>query len=264
MNEWTRKSAELAQTKDYLDRLYEVYKITPNPEREIPQNVLDKIKYYIESENNDIELLKLLFTLELFPIKDSYVAFLKKEKNALKNNPRQVKRICDLIREMGYDKVVSRITEPKETNRQIGPMFKAWVEKARLGLNIYDHPYIFADTMADGILNCSDAAMRIFAQEYLGYNRNKGLDFIARKNGIYIIGEAKFLSDFGGHQNAQFDDALSTMHSPINSGAKVIPICILDGVNYIEGNNKFYKYLKENDDIIISALLLKDFLESIK
>lgn len=28
-------------------------------------------------------------------------------------------------------------------------------------------------------------------------------------NGKYVIGEAKFLTDFGGHQNAQFNDAIS-------------------------------------------------------
>ena len=36
---------------------------------------------------------------------------------------------------------------------------------------------------------------------------DKGLDFIARFNGKYVIGEfPKFLTDFGGHQNAQFNE----------------------------------------------------------
>ena len=39
-----------------------------------------------------------------------------------------------------------------------------------------------------------------WAKKTLGYTRNKGLDFIARFNGKYVIGEAKFLTDFGGHQ----------------------------------------------------------------
>ena len=38
-------------------------------------------------------------------------------------------------------------------------------------------------------------------------------------------------------------------------------IAILDGVLYIEGNHKMYKYLKDNPHHkIISALLLRDFL----
>ena len=38
--------------------------------------------------------------------------------------------------------------------------------------------------------------MKLFAEKSLGYNRNKGLDFLARINGKYVIGEAKFLTDF--------------------------------------------------------------------
>lgn len=42
--------------------------------------------------------------------------------------------------------------------------------------------------------------MMNFAKEHLGYNYNKGLDFVARFNKQFVIGEAKFLTDFGGHQ----------------------------------------------------------------
>ncbi|MDR1126974.1 MAG: hypothetical protein LBL06_02475 [Treponema sp.] len=35
--------------------------------------------------------------------------------------------------------------------------------------------------------------------------------YIGRFNKKYVIGEAKFLTDFGGHQNAQFADAISTI-----------------------------------------------------
>ena len=64
----------------------------------------------------------------------------------------------------------------------------------------------------------------MFAQKYLNYNRNKGLDFIARFNKKYIIGEAKFLTDFGGHQNAQFNDAIEILK---DSKVKAITIAIL-------------------------------------
>lgn len=92
----------------------------------------------------------------------------------------------------------------------------------------------------------------------------KGVDFLAKFNGIYIAGEAKFLTDFGGHQNAQFDDALSTLHSFRNSKFNVIPIAIIDGVIYIKNNGKMYKYLKNHrKDNIMSALVLREFLYSI-
>jgi len=101
-----------------------------------------------------------------------------------------------------------------------------------------------------------------FAKEELGYKHNKGLDFVARFNGKYVIGEAKFLTDFGGHQNAQFNDAISTIKT---KNVKAIKIAILDGVLYIKGKNKMYKAITETykDYNIMSALVLRDFLYQI-
>ena len=60
---------------------------------------------------------------------------------------------------------------------------------------------------------------------------DKGLDFLARFNSTYILGEAKFLSDFGGHQTAQFNDAIATLEVKLKKTAHtVIKIAILDGV----------------------------------
>ncbi len=77
-----------------------------------------------------------------------------------------------------------------------------------------------------------------FACSELNYKHSKGLDFVARFNKKYVIGEAKFLTDFGGHQNAQFNDAIITIQ---NKHVKAITVAILDGVLYIKGNNKMYK-----------------------
>ena len=117
------------------------------------------------------------------------------------------------------------------------------------------------------IFNASDKAMKDFAEKFLGFVRNKGVDFLAKFHGKYIAGEAKFLTDFGGHQNAQFEDALSSVRA--FNGIKrvendVIPIAILDGVLYIKGKNKMYKYLACNEnEIILSALVLREFLYSL-
>jgi len=98
-----------------------------------------------------------------------------------------------------------------------------------------------------------------FAKEHLNYKRNKGLDFIGRFNGKYVIGEAKFLTDFGGHQNAQFADAVSTLKV---KGVDAVTVAILDGVLYIEGKNKMYTEitteLKKYN--MMSALVLREFL----
>ncbi len=70
------------------------------------------------------------------------------------------------------------------------------------------------------------------------------------------------MTDFGGHQNAQFEDAISTIKT---DGVKAIKIAILDGVLYIKGNNKMYKSITTTykDYNIMSALVLREFLYSI-
>ena len=105
--------------------------------------------------------------------------------------------------------------------------------------------------------------MQEFAENFLGFTRSKGIDFLAKFNNRYVAGEAKFITDFGGHQNAQFDDALSSLHSFMKSDS-VIPAAILDGVLYIKGRNKMHSYLTLHpEDNILSALVLREFLYSL-
>ncbi len=267
MNIWTKMSVEYANQKNYLDNLYKVYPISPNLRRELPADLQKNIEKAF-SEKDDELLINNLLKLDLFPIKDSYVAYLRRDKSAIKRNPQTIKRIAGTIYDMGYDEVIEKCSMPKETNRQIGPMFKYWLDKGTLGASVYKTTRDFMrNSKENAILNSSDAEMADFAKEYLGYNRQKGLDFVARFNGKYIIGEAKFLTDFGGHQNAQFDDAISTISTEFKSNklkTQVIPIAILDGVLYIKGNHKMYKYLESNEKkLILSSLLLREFLYSL-
>ena len=104
--------------------------------------------------------------------------------------------------------------------------------------------------------------MMDFAKEEFGYNHNTGLDFVGRFNGKYVIGEAKFLTDFGGHQNAQLNDAISTVEA---KKVNAVKIAILDGVLYIKGNNKMYKSITETykNYNIMSSLVLREFLYQI-
>ena len=161
---------------------------------------------------------------------------------------------------MGLDKMFIQATLSKETNRQIGPFFKRWLHKGSLGvLPVKMDDFLKNDNNA--ILDSTDAQMMSFAKTHLNYNHNKGLDFIARFNKKYVIGEAKFLTDFGGHQNAQFNDAISTAESKTSA----ITVAILDGVLYIKGKNTMYKAITQThcDLNIVSALVLRDFLYQI-
>lgn len=260
MNPWIELSIEYANQRNYLDDLFQVYPTIPEGLREIDNYLWGKIEKSFNKKNN-IELLKNLLKAELFPIKDSYVAYLKRDKSSIERNPATVDRLCGRLYEMGLDAIYNKCSEPKETNRQIGPLFRRWLNKKSLGIQPVDINE-FKKTKGNAILDGSDAELSAFAKVFLNYNHNKGLDFISRFNGKYIIGEAKFLTDFGGHQNAQFNDAISTLTL---KNVNAIIIAILDGVLYISGGNKMHKSLttglKEYN--IMSALVLREFLYQI-
>ena len=125
INYWTDLSIQYANQRNYLDDLFCVYPTIPNGIREIDADRWNNIEQAFNEKDNEI-LIKYLLNLDLFPIKDSYVAFLKRDPNAVKRNPKTVDRLCGRLYEMGLDKIWEKCTEPKETNRQIGPLFKKW------------------------------------------------------------------------------------------------------------------------------------------
>lgn len=171
-----------------------------------------------------------------------------------------------MLVDMGFDEIIEKTTVPKETNRQIGPLFKRWVSSGALSTPVTNDFKVFLTCKENIIFNAGDQTMSDFAKEHLGYDHDKGLDFIAKFNNKYILAETKFLTDFGGHQNSQFKDAISTMKSNLSETTRDVKIIsILDGVLYIKGNNKMMKSLLsfDNDDVVISAVLLRDYLYSI-
>lgn len=265
MNLWTQKSIDLAAQSNYLDQLYRVYPMSVNLRRELAEQTQTDIRTHLENRDGK-KLLKILLKQEVFPIKDSYVAYLKRDKTALERNPATVNRLAGMLIEMGFDEILDKTTVPKETNRQIGPLFKNWINSGALGVPVTNDADEFLNYQGDIVFNAGDKAMEYFAKTHLGYQHNKGLDFIAKFNQTIIVGEAKFLTDFGGHQNAQFNDAVTTMRAPLlASQYPVKTIAILDGVLYIKGKNKMFTDLATfaDDEVIISAVLLRDYLFSV-
>ena len=256
MNYFTEQSIELANQRDYLDQLFSVYPLSPDSIRTIDKDIWNRIVTNYNNSNN-VELFKALLELDLFPIKDGYVPYFRRDKSAIDRNPNTVNRICGRVRELGLDRLYEKCTQPKETNRQMGPLFRRWVESGTLGYFPVTEE-TFMSNNNNAILSGSDSQLMNFAQKHLGYKRNKGIDFIARCNNTYIIGEAKFISDEGGHQNDQFLDAMTTVME--KTAKNVINIAILDGVLYIKSKKKMYSEITTKDVPIMSALLLRDFL----
>ena len=211
MNHWTKLSIEYANQRSYLDDLFQVYPTIPEGIRDLDGDLWKRVEKAFFKKDN-ISLLENLLELDLFPIKDSYVAYLKRDKEALKRNPATADRLCGRLYDMGLNAIYQKCSEPKETNRQIGPHFRRWLDKKTLGVDILNLDEFFS-TKNNAILKGSDNELKLFAKEELDYQRNKGIDFIGRFNKKYVIGEAKFLTDFVGHQNAQFEDAISTLET---------------------------------------------------
>jgi hypothetical protein len=130
MNYWSELSIQLANQRNYLDELYTVYPLAPDVMRNINATHWNNVESAFKKKDN-IGLIKKLLKLKLFPLKDSYIAYLRKDKTAIERNPETVNRLCGRLYDMGLEKIWARSTEPKETNRQIGPLFKRWLGKKR-------------------------------------------------------------------------------------------------------------------------------------
>lgn len=282
MNIWTQRSFNLYNSPGYLDRLHEIYPMLDNDTRELNPSVEKQLRTYFYDRDNE-KLFKLLLKQEKFPVKDSYKAFFGRIKKSeldtiIENNPETVNRICERIYKDGYEKMIERIIEPKETNRQIGPMFPNWLKSTYPSYTNSDEFLNSKDPVS--IYSSSDANLVELATNYLGCSlpvgtdsKEKGLDLVAKINKnnktFFVIGEAKFLTDFGGHQNAQLNDALNLIlfdGFKHNRYLKVLRIAILDGVCWIStSRDKMVNRLRllPDDRIALSSLLLNDFFHSL-
>ncbi|MXY46665.1 MAG: hypothetical protein F4Y44_06685, partial [Chloroflexi bacterium] len=170
MNPWLEMSIRYANQRNYLDDLFRVYPTIPEgirPEgiRDIDGAIWEEVVSAFNDRNNTA-LIESLLKLELFPIKDSHVAYLKRDKSALERNPATVARLCGRIYELGLDKIFERSSEPKETNRQMGPHFQRWLDRKSLGLEPVGLDE-FAATDDNAILAASDIEKGAYAKEYL-------------------------------------------------------------------------------------------------
>jgi len=257
-NQWTSLSIEYANQRNYLDDLFRVYPVIPEGIRDIDEEKWKKVEEAFQAQD-DIRLVKALLALKLFPIKDPYVAFLRSDPSAIDRNPKTIGRLCGRLRELGLDKIWERCSEPKEANRQMGQLFRRWLAEKTLGLPILDRAS-FVETDEDAILQGGDRELGDFARENMNYVRDKGLDLVARVNDRYVIGEAKFLTDFGGHQKNQFNDAIALLK---RDEVDAVKVAILDGVLYVRNNSAMFTAVTGGRYNIMSALVLREYLHSL-
>lgn len=255
MNIWTKRSIELARKPGYLDNLSRIYVMNINPTRPLTAEIERKIREAFHARRNK-ELIHLLIQNEVFPVKDSYVGFLRLNPAAIDQNPITVDRISERLYSLGIEALLKEATRPKETNRQLGHSFKKWLPQ--LDYPVLD-PEDFIRTRGIAILAGGDAQLAQYARGELGCELSKGIDFVLRKGKKHIIGEAKFLTTPGGEQDRGFDDASNFIKG--KSQPNVKRIAVLDGYIWVERKGGLHNKIVANDFDIFSALLLPEYIK---
>lgn len=256
MNKWIQKSIQLANSGGYLDKLFKIYPIELGDiRRSIPDNIKSKIQNVFKSKNK-ADLIKELLKLPKFPIDDPYIASLRRHPFLLLKNPKTIERIGKKLFSMGIDTVLDLAGKPKSPSRQLGHSFKNW-------LRTLDYPFLEEDDFKEysdiAFLEGSDKKLKKFAVEELNIrNLKKGIDFILKIKNKFVLGEAKFLTDYGGTQNNQFRDAISVARI---TKKNVIGIAVIDGIVWFKSNAYMYKTVKSLDGTALSALLLEEFIK---
>lgn len=200
-------------------------------------------------------LIKMLLETAVFPVKDSYVGFLRLKPKAIEENPKTVERIGKRLYSLGLEKLIEEATRPKETNRQLGQSFRNFLKT--LGIPVLKkEEFLKSNTVA--FLDGGDATLKRFAEEELHCRLSKGIDFILKKNGEFLIGEAKFLTTPGGEQNGGFTDASTFVKGKSGNATR---IAVIDGYVWLETRGGLHNKIVKNKLDIFSALLLGEYIQ---
>jgi len=259
VNKWTEKSIKIANAPGYLDNLANVYVMQMNPERPLSDDIVPQVKEAFEKKNSKGLIKLLIENAEVFPVKDSYVGFLKAKPSAIDENPITIERIAQRLYSYGsFNAVLREAQRPKETNRQLGHSFKTW-------LKAQGYEYVSSYDMKQSkegikVLEGSDTQLASFAAKEMKMKSGKGRDFVIKVDTQYIVGEAKFLTTPGGEQTGGFNDAYSFV---TGSGGNAIRVAVIDGYVWLPTSDKYTRMINANKNIM-SVLVLNDFLKSIK
>jgi hypothetical protein len=255
MNEWIQKSINLANSNGYLDKLFKIYPIELGDIRGVPDSIKNEVQKAFRTKNK-IGLIKELLKLPKFPIDDPYIASLRRHPSLLQKNPETIERISNKLFSMGIDAILELASKPKSPSRQLGHSFKRWLRNI-----IYPFLEESKFKIHDGVafLEGSDKKLKKFAVNELGIrNLKKGIDFILKIKNKFILGEAKFLTDYGGTQNNQLRDAINVAKIKKDN---IMGIAVIDGIVWFESNAYMHRTMKSLDCVALSALLLEEFIK---
>ncbi len=261
MNIWVNKSIELSKSNFYLDNLLDIYPPDEISRELVVEDKAPELKKLFDKKNC-LELVKELIRLKKlgfkFPVENPYISFLSYYKEAIDKNPKTVKKICAALYQMDYNTLKKKLEAPKKASRRIGPMFRNWLKRNFKFVNKEN----LGKTNEIVFLEGGDQLLRDFAEKQLKCilgKLSKGLDFVAKAKNNYIIGTAKFITDFGGTQYNQLYEAIRLIRET-RTPENVIKIAVIDGVAWLGGRMRDILDGLKDDEYCLSALLLKYLL----
>jgi hypothetical protein len=255
MNKWIEKSIKLANSKGYFDKLIDVYPVGAGGNRQISNEAKEKIRAAF-SKKDKLLLVKTLLDLPKFPIDDPYIASLRRHPLLFYKNPKTVKRIGARILSIKLDSLLKLTSQPKSPSRQLGQSFHSWLKTIK-------YPFLEKDKFKNykgiAFLEGSDGRLKQFVIQELGIKKlSRRPDFVLKIKNKFIIGEAKFLTDYGGTQNNQFDGAIEITKIAPN---RATGVAVLDGIVWFKSKACMHEKVKKLKSTAISALLLKEFIK---
>lgn len=256
MNIWIKKSIEIANSEGYLDKIYDIYPAEIGEVRDIKEDIIKEIKNAYRKKDK-IQVLKALFKLPKFPIEHPYVSILRNHSHLIEKNKKVVSKISNRLLSMDVYNILVLASRPKSPSRQLTHTFKRWLKCLNYSFLTEEE---FLENKEVSFLEGNEEKLLNFAYKHLGMkNLKRRPDFLLKIGQKYYIGEAKFLTHYGGSQNNQFDGAIETAKIRTK---KTEGMALLDGIVWFKSKNYMYKKIIKFDGLALSALLLKDFIKN--
>lgn len=264
MNEWVKKSLKIASSYGYLDRLAEIYPATTLPRRYLGDEEREKLKL-LHQKGDWKKLLQTLFRLTKeghpFPIEHPYASILRQKPNLAQKNLGIFERLGREMLSMPIEDLIRGCERPIDLNRVMGSAFFNWLGRyfPERGIPVLPESE-FESHDALCFLDARNAAILDYVERKLGITLKRGRDLLAKKGDKYVIGEARFLSTSGGSQTRDLRETIDFIR---NLKEKVSAIGVVDGIVWF--NRSYVKVISglADDEVVLTALLLKDFLETL-
>ena len=254
MNEWIRRSIQIAEERDYLDQLSRIYRVQLNPPRPVDPELIRRITEFHERRQFR-ELIELLIDHGKFPYREPFLGFLKADRGAMDRNPETIRRISGVLQQMQPIRIIEGIEEAPEPDRQFGGHFRQWVGMLPYS-RLAAEEFLHANTVC--VLDGGDATLLNFANDHLNCGLEKGPDLLAKTSNGYVVAEAKFITDTGGNQGKSLREILDFIRAERGDALRV---GIVDGVIWVKRRGKF-AVLRNVEQIAMTALLLEEFLRN--